>query len=78
MTPFLLNYPAEPFVRFSWKKPDGSGFFPQYDAIREITKVAGEPLFRPFTKLGELIIREREAKLAKKNRFTSQLYQNNQ
>lgn len=74
VTPFLLSYPAQPFVGFSWKKADGSGFFPQYDLVKSLTKIVGEPLTVPFSKFGEILVRAREEKLAKKYRITSFLY----
>lgn len=66
VTPFLLNYQQPPFASFSWKKADGSGFFPQYEIIKGLTKILGEPLKVPFSRFGELLVREREEKLAKR------------
>ncbi len=43
VTPFTLNYPQLPFSEFSWKKVDGS-FYPYYDGVRQISKIAGEPV----------------------------------
>ncbi|MFH1840667.1 MAG: hypothetical protein ABH807_00710 [Candidatus Shapirobacteria bacterium] len=43
VTPFLLNYQAEPFDHFSWQKFNSSEFYPQYGAIQDLAKVAGEP-----------------------------------
>ncbi len=59
VTPFLLNYQDSPFDHFSFKKPDGkkqdsklikdvlgeeSKFYPQYEVLRNMTKVAGRPI----------------------------------
>lgn len=43
VTPFVLNYPGEPFIRFSFLDADGSPF-PQYSAIRKMRKSAGLPV----------------------------------
>lgn len=43
VTPFTLNYPQSPFSEFSWKKNDGS-FYPYYDGVKQISKIAGEPI----------------------------------
>jgi hypothetical protein len=43
VTPFILNYPQEPFSEFSWKKEDGT-FYPFYKAIQKIPKNAGKPV----------------------------------
>ena len=42
VTPFILNYPQEPFTEFSWKKSDGS-FYPYYSGYLNISKTAGSP-----------------------------------
>jgi hypothetical protein len=42
VTPFILNYPNEPFSEFSWKKNDGS-FYPYYEFYKKIPKVEGKP-----------------------------------
>ncbi|MBI4067703.1 hypothetical protein HY407_04945 [Candidatus Gottesmanbacteria bacterium] len=44
ITPFIFNYPSFPFDNFSWKKPDGSGFYEQYDLIQNLPKERGQPL----------------------------------
>ncbi|MCX6704471.1 MAG: hypothetical protein NTZ07_03430 [Candidatus Woesebacteria bacterium] len=43
VTPFILNYPQDPFSEFSWKKSDGT-FYPYYSGMQAITKIAGEPV----------------------------------
>ena len=42
VTPFILNYPNEPFSEFSWKKGDGS-LYPYFEVYKDIPKVSGEP-----------------------------------
>ncbi len=42
VTPFILNYTAEPFYEFSWKNKDNS-FFPVYGEIQSILKKHGIP-----------------------------------
>lgn len=44
ITPFLLNYQAEPFLKFSWKKQNTSEFYKHFYAIKELPKIKGEPL----------------------------------
>ncbi|OGM76517.1 hypothetical protein A2208_00810 [Candidatus Woesebacteria bacterium RIFOXYA1_FULL_43_16] len=43
VTPFILNYPQEPFAEFSWKKADNS-FYPYYSSIQAVSKISGEPV----------------------------------
>jgi hypothetical protein len=43
VTPFLLNYQSEPFLDFSWQKLGQDSFYPQYEAIMKMPKVAGQP-----------------------------------
>ncbi len=43
VTPFILNYQAEPFLKFSWVRPKNIGVYPEYDFVRGITKVRGTP-----------------------------------
>lgn len=43
VTPFILNYPQEPFDHFSWINLSGEKY-PQYDEILNMTKINGEPL----------------------------------
>jgi len=44
ISPFLLNYQAEPFNLFSWKKPNNEGYYPQYEAVKTLPKKAGAPI----------------------------------
>lgn len=43
VTPFLLRYENKPFVEFSWKIPGTNLFYPYFDTVLGISKVAGEP-----------------------------------
>lgn len=43
VTPFVFDYPAEPFLGFSWKNPDGGNFYPQYFRVQELAKTLGNP-----------------------------------
>lgn len=42
VTPFILNYPYEPFSNFSWMDLQGN-FYPQYETIKNQEKVKGDP-----------------------------------
>ncbi|MDP3998653.1 MAG: hypothetical protein Q8P89_03490 [bacterium] len=45
ITPFVLNYPDEPFDHFSWRKGGGEkDFYPQYQTVRDLAKIKGEPV----------------------------------
>jgi len=43
VTPFLLNYKALPFAKFSWRDPTTNEFRPQYETIKNLPKIAGTP-----------------------------------
>ncbi len=43
VTPFILNYPAEPFDKFSWKTKEGT-YLPNFDKVRDMPKETGEPI----------------------------------
>lgn len=44
ITPFVLNYPGEPFEHFSWKKAGSNReFYPQYQTVYDLPKIKGEP-----------------------------------
>ncbi len=43
VTPFILDYNAEPFTQFSWKAPDGH-FYSFYEDIRKLKKTNGQPV----------------------------------
>lgn len=42
ITPFILNYPHEPFDHFSFSATDNS-WYPQYEAVRALKKTSGSP-----------------------------------
>ncbi len=46
VTPFVLDYQTEPFLRFSWKMAGSSDYFPQYYSVQEMTKTKGKPKLR--------------------------------
>lgn len=43
VTPFLLDYPAQPFGNFSWKDTNGN-FYKFYNTVYSLPKVSGEPV----------------------------------
>lgn len=43
VTPFILNYQADPFYEFSWKNKDNS-YFSIYNKIQDIPKIKGKPI----------------------------------
>jgi len=43
VTPFILDYNAEPFSQFSWKAPDGH-FYSFYDEVKNLSKTYGRPI----------------------------------
>ncbi len=43
VTPFILNYQGEPFLKFSWLKQGGTDPYPQFDLIKGESKQKGEP-----------------------------------
>jgi hypothetical protein len=48
ITPFILNYQSIPFSNFSWQKVGEENFYPQYEAYRNLTKSAGNPLLSQY------------------------------
>lgn len=42
VTPFILDYPQEPFADLSWQKSDGS-FYKYYSVIQNLPKTEGKP-----------------------------------
>lgn len=46
VTPFILNYQGEPFLKFSWRKYQSQEFYPQFDTVKNIKKVRGDPEIR--------------------------------
>lgn len=43
VTPFIFNYQSEPFLGFSWQKPNSQAFYQQYEAVLGLNKVSGRP-----------------------------------
>lgn len=43
VTPFILNYQGEPFLKFSFRKYSVREFYPQFDRMRELKKINGKP-----------------------------------
>lgn len=44
ITPFVLNYPDEPFDHFSWRKMGGGkDYYFQYETTRSLEKIKGSP-----------------------------------
>ena len=43
VSPFIFNFPTEPFAQFSWKRPNSNDYYPQFHAVQDIGKVAGNP-----------------------------------
>ena len=43
VTPFILNYETEPFLNFSWKKPNSNEYYSHFTAIKYLAKIKGEP-----------------------------------
>jgi hypothetical protein len=43
VTPFVFNYQGDPFDVFSWVKPDGKDFYPQYYEVQSVNKIEGNP-----------------------------------
>lgn len=43
VTPFILNYQGEPFLKFSWRKYQSTEFYPQFYQVKGMTKVFGQP-----------------------------------
>lgn len=46
VTPFILNYQGEPFLKFSWRKFQSQEFYPQFNAVKNLKKVLGDPEIR--------------------------------
>lgn len=43
VTPFILNYQAEPFLKFSWIKKDSGEPYPEYITVSNLSKKEGVP-----------------------------------
>lgn len=61
-TPFILNYPQEPFDHYSWQKNNSGEFYPQYEAVQKMNKVKGKPI--------------QEEKIGIKNKLPAKLIKN--
>ncbi len=46
VTPFVLNYQTEPFLQFSWIKPQNAGEYPEYSVVQSMEKEKGRPDIR--------------------------------
>lgn len=43
VTPFVLNYQSEPFLQFSWVKPNNDGVYPEFETVKNMKKNEGKP-----------------------------------
>jgi len=43
VTPFILNYQEEPFLKFSWVRQGNEGVYPEYKRVQGLEKQAGTP-----------------------------------
>lgn len=43
ITPFVLNYQGEPFLKFSWRQFNSEDYYPKYYTVRDLEKSAGNP-----------------------------------
>lgn len=43
VTPFILSYQSDPFLNFSWQKPQSQDFYSHYYAVAEMKKISGNP-----------------------------------
>lgn len=43
VTPFILNYQSEPFLQFSWVKPQNVGVYPEFELVKSLPKENGNP-----------------------------------
>lgn len=43
VTPFVLNYQTEPFLQFSWIKPQNVGVYPEFELVKNLPKEIGNP-----------------------------------
>lgn len=46
VTPFVLNYQTEPFLQFSWIKPQNAGEYPEFAVVESMEKKKGRPNIR--------------------------------
>jgi hypothetical protein len=52
VTPFILNYQTEPFLQFSWIKPQNVGVYPEFDLVKSLPKKTGNP---PIHQTGKIL-----------------------
>lgn len=43
VTPFVLDYQGDPFLGFSWKKINSQEYYQQFDTIKSMNKIKGDP-----------------------------------
>ena len=43
VTPFILNYQGEPFLKFSWIPKGNGGVYPEYERVQGLEKQVGTP-----------------------------------
>jgi len=43
VTPFVLNYQGEPFLKFSWVQLNNVGVYPEFETVQGMTKQRGRP-----------------------------------
>ncbi len=43
VTPFVLNYQGEPFLKFSWVRLNNVGVYPEFETVQGMTKQRGRP-----------------------------------
>lgn len=43
VTPFILNYQTEPFLQFSWIRPQSVGVYPEFELVKSLPKERGNP-----------------------------------
>ena len=46
VTPFVLNYQGEPFLKFSWVKEGNEGENPEFETVKAMEKIKGMPEIR--------------------------------
>lgn len=58
VTPFILDYQTEPFLKFSWKMQGSDEFYDQYYVIKDLEKTAGKPEMKDTGQLSYDLPRE--------------------
>ncbi len=43
VTPFVLNYQGEPFLKFSWVQLNNVGVYPEFETVKDMEKQRGRP-----------------------------------